>query len=627
MPSRSESKSRDRDSSSRRDRDDSKESDEKIRANSAADDSRSKSTAVGEEEAKAKARREKYSKKFKETKKVAALTEEERHNAMLGRGYAPGKEDPMLSMEQYCGCCGVEHKAPELLDTYYLCAACQNALREPRVLREVWAERPQACKLEICYATYGHPSLPIAYEVTKAVQSRVDEIWYRDRLQYKKIEDLNKLFGKSAGLPESKWDPCPGQNKQLKVRYRLIGMHAQLQLDVMPNGLLTQNFMLIAPKTRYLIINRATYGHPKGLSPQGRMSVDVTEVVQGIVDSGMSGGSYLTLSYMRPVKPIFGDPCPGYPKDLRVNFEVCGRSGEIVNDEIRGHLHLEFSPTIKPLIFVLSATYGITPTGRKTRMDEIRRLLKKIDGIDHRKMNGAMPNRDELKLLFQRDELKADFEMLRDAEVGFVDIRDKLQRLADSGGNVLEFHTDRFDVNAAFGNPQPGKPKLLELSLESPGHDAERETDSQEMTASGHPRNFITNKSGKFCIAVKDIAGQGHGGTAWGKLRETLTFKTDQTAPTIHITRATYGVLSDPERVVDVTLEVQTMVVGKVLHISPELDLVSAFSKDPCPGMRKQLRICYVTRGFVGQTRVRELNDQFITNVELGYPPVPEADL
>ncbi len=213
-------------------------------------------------------------------------------DAMLGRGYGDAA-DPLTTMEQYCGCCGVEHKAPELLDTYYLCAACQNALREPRVLREVWAERPQTCKLEICYATYGHSSEPIAYEVTKSVQSRVDEIWYRDRLQYKKVEDLNKLFGTAAGRPESKWDPCPGQNKQLKVRYRLCGLHAQLQLDVMPNGQLTLNFMLIAPKTRYLLINRATYGHPKGLSPQGRMSVDVTEVVQGIVDSGMSGGSHL----------------------------------------------------------------------------------------------------------------------------------------------------------------------------------------------------------------------------------------------------------------------------------------------------------------------------------------------
>ena len=583
------------------------------------------------DEEKAKARRAKFGKKFKDTKKVHALTEEERHNAMLGRGYEPGKGDPTLTMEQYCGCCGVEHKFPELLDTYYLCASCQNALREPRVLREAWADRPQKCKLEICYATYGHPNLPIAYEVTDVVQARVDLVWYRDRLQYKKIEDLSKHFGVATGRPESQWDPCPGENKHLKVRYRLCGMHAQLQLDIMPNGQLTRNFMLIAPKTRYLIINRATYGHPKGLSPQGRMSVDATEVVQGIVDAGMSGGSYLTLSYMRPVKPIFGDPCPGYPKDLRVNFEVCGRSGEVISDEIRGHLikrvHVEFSPTIKPLIFVLSATYGITPTGRKTRMDEIRRLQKQITGIDHRKEQGMMPSRDELKLLFLRAELKADFEMLRDAEVGFIDIRDKMQRLADGGGNILEFHKDRFDVNAAFGNPQPGKPKLLELNLESPGHDSERETGSAEMTGSGHPRNFITNKSGKFCLAVQDIAGKGHMGTAFGKLKETLTFKTDQTAPTIHITRATYGILSDPERVVDVTLEVQNMVKGKVLHISSDLDLVDAFSKDPCPGMRKKLRICYVTRGFVGQTRVRELNDQFITNVELGYPPVAEADM
>jgi hypothetical protein len=434
------------------------------------------------------------------------------------------------------------------------------------------------------------------------------------------------------GLPESKWDPCPGQNKQLKVRYRMLGMHAMLQLDVMPNGLLTQNFMLIAPRSRYLLINRAQYGHPKGLSPQGRMSVDVTEVVQGIVDSGMAGGSYLTLSYMRPVKPIFGDPCPGYPKDLRIQFEVCGRSGELINDEMRGKLvkrvHIEFSPTIKPLIFVQSATYGITPSGRRTRMDEIRKILKKIEAIEHRKANGQHPDQEDIKLLYQKELMITDFALLRDAEVGFVDIRDKVQRLADQGGNILEWHKDRFDANAAFGNPQPGRPKLLEVSLESPGHDAERETDSQEMTASGHPRNFITNKSGKFCIAVSDIEGRGHSSKlAFGKLRESLVFKTDQAAPTIFITRATYGILRDPQRVVDVTLEVQNLVKGKMLHIGTEVDLNEEFSKDPCPGMRKQLRICYVTRGYLGAVRVREQNDLFITNIELGYPPVAEADL
>ena len=79
--------------------------------------------------------------------------------------------------------------------------------------------------------------------------------------------------------------------------------------------------------------------------PVENMSVDVQEVIQGIIDAGMSGGSYLTISHMTPVKRIFGDPCPGYPKDLRIAFEVCGRSGEIIEvrkitaDSARQELH------------------------------------------------------------------------------------------------------------------------------------------------------------------------------------------------------------------------------------------------------------------------------------------------
>ena len=498
-------------------------------------------------------------------------------------------------------------------------------------LRKRWKEINIQCKLEICYATYGHPSLPNAYEVSKVCQDKVDLLWFRDRLHYKKVENLNQIFGEGAGLPERKWDPCPGENKQLKIRYRMLGQHAMCQLDVLPNGQLSSNFMLIAPKERYLIINRATYGHPKGLSPQGRMSIDITEVVQGLVDAGMAGGSYLTLSHMTPIKRIFGDPCPGYPKDLRINFEICGRNGVEIQDEIRGNLikrlHIEYAPTIKPLIFVSAATYGISPSGRRQRMDDIRKLLKKIDGIEHRKMNGHMPNAEELDVQRQKDQLKKDFIDLRDAEISFVDIRDKLQRLCDAGGPLLELHADRFDCNAAFGNPAPGKPKILEISVESPGHDAERETDSEEMTSSGHPRNFITNKSAKFCVAVQEIKDEGLGGTAKGKLRETVRFSTDLSAPVIHITRATYGILDDPLRVIDCSLEVQSMVKGRMLHIGTEVNLTKAFSKDPCPGMRKQLRVEYVTRGFIGQVRVREKDDVFITNVELGYPPVPMADL
>ena len=56
----------------------------------------------------------------------------------------------------------------------------------------------------------------------------------------------------------------------------------------------------------------------------------------------------------------------------------------------------------------------------------------------------------------------------------------------------------------------------------------------------------------------------------------------------VHISRATYGILDDSSRVVDVTLEVQSMVEGRKLHIGTDVDLTKAFSKDPCPGMRKK---------------------------------------
>ena len=93
----------------------------------------------------------------------------------------------------------------------------------------------------------------------------------------------------------------------------------------------------------------------------------------------------------------------------------------------------------------------------------------------------------------------------------------------------------------------------------------------------------------------------------------------------VHISRAPFGLL-DASRVVDVTLEVQSMVEGRKLHFGTDVDLTKAFSKDPCPGMRKKLRVSYVTRGFIGAVRVRERNDLFVTTIELGYPAVAGED-
>jgi hypothetical protein len=67
---------------------------------------------------------------------------------------------------------------------------------------------------------------------------------------------------------------------------------------------------------------------------------------------------------------------------------------------------IQSSPTVKPIIFVglfhyivilfditsiyilVSATYGITPTGKKARLDWINRQLITIQGIEHIKRQG-----------------------------------------------------------------------------------------------------------------------------------------------------------------------------------------------------------------------------------------------
>lgn len=233
----------------------------------------SQHAAADEYEAKEAAkrnRRNKYgTKQVKEAAPVVGLTDEQRLRAMLGYGYGDAASSDLpahLVLEYICACCGTEHKAPHLLDAYYLCQSCQNCLRDPSALRKRWADITPECKLEICYATYGDDFEPLlAYEITPLLQARVDEIYYRDRLSIRKVSDLAAWF---APLAPPQWptgDPSPGKNKQIKIRYRMLGLHGTLNLDVMPDNKLSSNFMMIAPKEkRYLRIIMATYGHPKG---------------------------------------------------------------------------------------------------------------------------------------------------------------------------------------------------------------------------------------------------------------------------------------------------------------------------------------------------------------------------
>lgn len=61
------------------------------------------------------------------------------------------------------------------------------------------------------------------------------------------------------------------------------------------------------------------------------------------------------ISSSTPLSPIFGDPCPGYMKELRIQYEICGVKGSVTVSEVRGFLRkklvIQSSPTIKPLIF------------------------------------------------------------------------------------------------------------------------------------------------------------------------------------------------------------------------------------------------------------------------------------
>ena len=112
----------------------------------------------------------------------------------------------------------------------------------------------------------------------------------------------------------------------------------------------------------------------------------VTELIQGLVDH--DGGSLLRLGAYTPLTPIIGDPCPGYPKDLRIQYEICGRSGSVVFSEVRGHLRkrllIQVAPVVAPLIFVQSATYGITPTSRRVMLDKIALQIARIIALEHK---------------------------------------------------------------------------------------------------------------------------------------------------------------------------------------------------------------------------------------------------
>ena len=318
----------------------------------------------------------------------------------------------------------------------------------------------------------------------------------------------------------------------------------------------------------------------------------------------------------------------GYPKDLRIAYEVRGRKGSVNYAEVRGHLRkrvfISASPTVAPIIYVQTATYGITPTARRDHLEKLNKKLKKIAYLEHRIREGFKIQAEDMKLFRSKKEIMNEKDLFLSLPTKFIDISIKLQILADKGGIRLFLDRNTFDPNALFGNTSPGTPKILEVLLDCQGHDSERTTDSIEMMDTGYSRNFITVKKGRFNIIVEDDAVTGA-----GVMRESLEFQTDLAQPVIIITRATYGELTvdkDTSKIIDVTNDIQAQVSGRELIIEREVNLNKLFHFDPSPGKRKHLNIQYLTKGFTGNIRVREKNDLLVAGVELGYPPRAPPD-
>eukprot|EP01032_Pedospumella_encystans_P021707 gene21707-24614_t len=284
--------------------------------------------------------------------------------------------------EEFCGACGIIHSQPDLLHVYTSCKSCHCVLREPAELRKLYYDVPPTAPLEILFATYGDPIDPdFALDVTETCEKLVNSFTGSDRIAFKPALPADRIFGV---------DPYPGHNKQLRMRYRAGGTHGTLALDFDRDNKIPVPFLMLVPKTRYLRVFSAIYGHPKGATNTGRMSFDVLELVQALIDQ--NGGSYLSISSYTPLERLFGDPCPGYSKDLRIQYEVRSRGGSVNYAEVRGHLrkriYISASPTVAPIIYVQTATYGITPTARRDHLDSIQKKLKKIAFMEHRIREG-----------------------------------------------------------------------------------------------------------------------------------------------------------------------------------------------------------------------------------------------
>lgn len=518
--------------------------------------------------------------------------------------------------EDECPFCGFFHKNPSLLDLYSYCENCLSQTRNPAHLRKRVANTVQNPKLEVLIASYGDISdASKAFDVTEICRKIVNDSEDKDRLCIRKACKLEELFGR---------DPSPGNPKHLRVRYRINRKHGFLSLKVQPDNHLNKPLVFVSPAERLLTIISGTYGHPAGLSKSGRMEYDITENLQGIAD--LNGGSYFVINTNETLSDLFSDPCVGYVKDVKIYYDISGRMCTKIFPEAReGRLKRDCvvvaDAVVAPMVQVESASYGITEKGKREYIHSLAKKISLCDAIEHRRKIGMPAKADEVALLRSKPKLLEQLKLMQATSPVSTDIRDKLQEYADSqGGLALVLKKETFDPNREFGNISPNCAKLIEATVFCQGHDCNAMTSSDEITIFGFPKNVLMQQRMHMTVQVLDDE------DGKGVLTTDFEVRSSPSMPLLQIERALYESVTDRKKSADITPQLQAFVKGRTLFISKTANLNMMFG-DPCPGVRKQLAVFYVVRGYKGCVRVRERDNKLMAKIELGYPPTPPPDV
>lgn len=529
-----------------------------------------------------------------------------------------------------CPNCGNAHRNPALVMCYRVCHHCLFVLREPDDI-----PNEQRHGVQILAASYGHPSDPrLAVDVAGVLRQMVASV-HHERLCVLTGDNLGRLFGT---------DPCPEQRKVLRIRYAIDGRRGEVAaFESAKTPLhLQKDLYLVRLRTMPLMtILKATYGHPRGVI-KGRGAFDVTETLQYRVDS--TAGRYCAISRCEDLTEVFGEPAQGRAKQLVIDYEIAGKAGELYEYENAGRLakaiNLDAAPSMAPQIIIEAATYGWTASSLAERKRLVQKQLFDCEMLQSRRSMGLPLSTEESKRLRELPAVRATLATLDDVQLAHVDVAGVLQRRIEaSGGHILFLGGRKSDIpewaraalanresvkavddlNVIFGNPAPGRAKLLEIQYYIIGHDADCRTEAPETTSSGFESNFIKQRRGKL-VSVIDDDPKGR-----GTMATSLILGIPTTLPCIEVAYASYGHPADPSQLRDVTAQVQRVVNthgGRRIYISADTDLHHLFSsdEDPCQGARKKLTIRYVVRGFRGRCRVDEAPMNHLrTDVAIGF--------